>query len=118
MGIQLAPADVAFRCNLVTLTGSDRLEDCVMTDYSAGEISTEEAAQLISAMDALFRTDRVELHPGISYRHCLVLRQAETGGQLTPPHDISGRPVREFLPRGENSALLREMMERSFALLR
>lgn len=118
MGIQLAPADVAFRCNLVTLTGSDRLEDCVMTDYSAGEISTEEAAQLISAMDALFRTDRVELHPGISYRHCLVLRQAETGGQLTPPHDISGRPVRDFLPQGENSALLRDMMKRSFALLR
>ena len=69
-------------------------------------------------MDALFRTDRVELHPGISYRHCLVLRQAETGARLTPPHDISGRPVRDFLPQGENSALLRDMMERSFALLR
>ena len=118
MGIDLAQEDVAYRCNLVTLRGSDNMEECTMGDYSAGEISTEEARELIQAMDKLFRTDKVELYPGVSYRHCLVLRAADTGAQLTPPHDISGKPVRDCLPKGVNGALLLDMMKRSFALLK
>lgn len=117
MGITLNTGDVAYRCNTVTLSGADRLEDCVMADYSAGEISSEESRQLIQAMDQVFRTRRVELYPGVSYRHCLVLRDAATGAELTPPHDISHKPVREHLPKGENGALLLDMMRYSYAVL-
>lgn len=117
MGITLNAGDVAYRCNTVTLSGADRLEDCVMADYSAGEISSEESRQLIQAMDQVFRTRRVELYPGVSYRHCLVLRDAATGAELTPPHDISHKPVREHLPKGENGALLLDMMRYSYSVL-
>ena len=118
MGITLNAGDVAYRCNTVTLSGSDNIEDCIMADYSAGEISSEESRQLIEAMDKHFRTEKVELHPGISYRHCLVLRDAATGAQLTPPHDISHKPVKGHLPEGENGQLLLEMMKYSYSVLK
>ena len=70
MGITLNAGDVAYRCNTVTLSGSDNIEDCVMADYSAGEITSEESRQLIEAMDKAFRTDKVELlaHNGMLLR--------------------------------------------------
>lgn len=118
MGIELHADDVAYRCNTVTLSGSDSIEDCVMADYSAGEITSEESRQLIEAMDKHFRNDKVELYPGVSYRHCLVLRNADTGAELTPPHDISHKPVKEHLPQGENSKLLLDMMQYSYSVLK
>ena len=118
MGITLGAGDVAYRCNTVTLSGSDNLEDCVMADYSAGEISSEESRQLIEAMDKQFRTDKVELYPGVSYRHCLVLRDADTGALCTPPHDISHKPVKGHLPQGENGSLLLDMMRYSYSVLK
>ena len=89
-----------------------------MIDYSAGEISTAEAADLIACLDAAFHADDCTLYAGISYRHCLVLRGTQTGSDCTPPHDLSGQPVRGHLPSGRHGARLREMMERSRALLR
>lgn len=118
IGIDLHPEDVAYRCNLVTLSGGDRVEDCIMEDYSAGEISTDEARQLVETLEAHFGSAQVEYHTGTSYRHCLVLRKAETGAQLTPPHDISGRPVNEYLPKGQNSGLILSMMNEAFSILK
>ncbi|MBQ9534487.1 MAG: cofactor-independent phosphoglycerate mutase [Clostridia bacterium] len=116
MGIRLEPEDAAYRCNTVTLSEADALEDAVMLDYSAGEIESEDSAEIIKSIAEQFK-DRAELYPGIKYRHCLVLRNANTGAETTPPHDISGKPVRGRLPRGENAALLREIMEYSYAVL-
>ncbi len=111
IGIDLAPEDVAYRCNFVTLAGEGGLSDAVMEDYSAGEISSAEARQLVEVINARFASDRVHLYPGVSYRQCLVLKGAETGAVLTPPHDISGQSVKGRLPEGTNAALLKAMME-------
>lgn len=118
MGIALGPRDIAMRCNLVTLSETPRFEDSTMIDYSAGEITTEEASELIHFLSGHFSTDSIQLYPGISYRHCLVLRDAETGSPCTPPHDISGKPVTSFLPKGRYGALLLELMKKSYDLLR
>lgn len=117
IGIELDAADVTYRCNLVTLSQAQSLEASVMVDYSAGEISSAEARELVDAVNARFATPSVRLYPGVSYRQCLVLRDAQTGAQLTPPHDISGQDVRGRLPRGENAPLLREMMEFAYRTL-
>ena len=118
MGIPLAPEDVTYRCNTVTLSEEENIEDCRMLDYSAGEITSAESRELIEYLQTQLMRKGWELHPGISYRHCLVLRNAETGAELTPPHDISGQSVRGRLPGGQNGALLREWMEHSRSLLR
>ena len=120
MGIDMGPGDVAYRCNLVSISEGEKLEDAIMIDYSSGEISTEEATELIVSCAKAFQiqSDIVwELHTGASYRHCLMLRDGETGSLCTPPHDITGRCIKEFLPQGENSALFLSMMEQSRKIL-
>ncbi len=118
MGIELSDTDVAYRCNFVTLSEAPSMEDAVMEDYSAGEITTEEARELVDFLNVRFHTARTHLFPGITYRHCLVHYDAETGAVLTPPHDISGQPVREYLPQGQYSGLLGAIMEYSYEVLR
>lgn len=118
MGIHLADDDVAMRCNLVTLSDTARYEDAVMVDYSSGEITTEEAAELIAAVAKEINTADRELFPGISYRHCFVLHHARTGTDCTPPHDISGRPIAEYLPKGLYGDRLLAIMKRSREILR
>ncbi len=118
IGITLTDEDVTYRCNLVTLSDAGRYEDKVMVDYSADEISTPEADELITFLSGHFKKMGVELYTGVSYRHCLVLRDAETGTGLTPPHDISDKCVRDHLPQNGNSELLFQMMKMSYDLLK
>lgn len=118
MGIQLAADDVTYRCNTVTLSDEDRLEDCTMIDYSCDEITTEESTVLINYLNEAFHTSELTLYPGISYRHCLVLNHAQDGGEATPPHDILSRKIGTYLPKGQNAELLLELTRRSRELLK
>ncbi|MCE5189099.1 MAG: cofactor-independent phosphoglycerate mutase [Eubacteriales bacterium] len=118
LGIALAETDVTYRCNLVTLSQESELEQSTMLDYSAGEISTEEAHELILFLDRMLSNEKARLYPGFSYRHCLVLNEAETGATLTPPHDFTGKPVMGRLPDGQNAMLLREWMEKAYTRLK
>ena len=118
LDIDLADTDVTYRCNLVTLTQEADIADTTMVDYSAGEISTEEARELVLYLDQKLSSDGVRLYPGFSYRHCLVLNRAETGAELTPPHDFSGKPVAGKLPSGANAALLLRWMQAAYELLK
>ena len=102
MNVHLGPDDIAFRCNFVTI------DNRLMKDYSAGHISTEEGQELMEALAPLMPGQR--LYPGVSYRNLLVL-QAGARAECTPPHDISGQPVEEHLPRGQDSELLVALME-------
>ena len=118
LGIPLVETDVTYRCNLVTLSQEKDIADSTMLDYSAGEISTEEARELILFLDERLSSDGVRLYPGFSYRHCLVLNHAETGAELTPPHDFSGKPVAGRLPEGTNAELLMHWMTEAYLLLK
>ncbi|MFH1381684.1 MAG: cofactor-independent phosphoglycerate mutase [Chloroflexota bacterium] len=114
MGIPMAEDEVVFRCNLVAVQ-EDRMQD-----YSAGHISTDEAKQLIDVLNEHLGTDRVHFYPGVNYRHICKLKGYEDTLQAvcTPPHDIPGQPVGEFLPKGPGSECLRDLMQRSEAVLR
>lgn len=115
IGIEMSDTDVAFRCNLVTLSDEAEYRDKTMVDYSSGEITTEEAAELIRAVDAAFRTEEILFYPGISYRHCMIWHEGPTGLDLTPPHDISDRKVTDYLPK--NPVIL-DLMQRSYEILK
>lgn len=118
IGIDLADTDVTLRCNLVTLSNEQNYEDKRMLDYSAGEISTAEAGELIRFLKQHFDNERLTLYPGVSYRHCLVVKNGVIGHELTPPHDITGKPVKGKLPSGPLGELYRAMMEKSYELLK
>jgi 2,3-bisphosphoglycerate-independent phosphoglycerate mutase len=116
MGVALAPEDVAFRCNLVTLVVEE--ETLVMEDYSAGHISSEEAKELIATLAREIGDKVFRFYPGVSYRHLLVWHKGLDGMVLTPPHDISDQPVAPYMPTGEGAVLLMELMSEARSLLR
>ncbi|MCM1438215.1 MAG: cofactor-independent phosphoglycerate mutase [Roseburia sp.] len=118
MGINLSDDDVTLRCNLVTLSEEENYGDKTMVDYSAGEISTAEAAELIGFLKRHLDSEKFTLYAGISYRHCLVVKNGATGHTLTPPHDISDRKITEYLPKGETGETYLEMMKKSAELLK
>ncbi len=118
LGIPLTERDVTYRCNLVTLSDEASLADTTMIDYSAGEISTDEARELILFLDERLSSTGTRLYPGFSYRHCLVLNNAQTGAELTPPHDFTGKPVAGRLPTGTNAELLLQWMQKAHDILR
>jgi 2,3-bisphosphoglycerate-independent phosphoglycerate mutase len=118
MGVKMAPEDLSLRCNLVTLSDEPDYEAKRMLDYSAGEISTAEAQELIQAVDRELGSELMRYHAGISYRHLLLWRQGQ-GHKLTliPPHNLSDQGVAGHLPQGDGAGTLLEMMRRSYALL-
>ncbi len=118
MGIQLKSTDVTIRTNIVTLSDDEPYEEKTMVDYSSGEISTEEAAELIAYLKTYFDDDTFTLYPGVSYRHCMVVDHGPTGCDLTPPHDISDRKITEYLPKGPSADVYLAMMKRSYELLK
>lgn len=118
MGVNLLPTDVTLRCNLVTLSDDERYEDKIMLDYSAGEISSGEAGELIAYLKERLDDEFLTFYSGIQYRHCLLIKDGRTGSELTPPHDISDKPVKNYLPKGVNSGIYRGLMEKSFNLLK
>lgn len=113
LGIPILRDEVVFRCNLVTV------QEGRMRSYSAGHISTEEARPLISALNENLGSDEVSFYPGVRYRHiCKIKGHPETLlAECTPPHDIPEQPVAEYLPRGQGSEFLRELMVRSRSVL-
>lgn len=117
MGIELDANDVAFRCNLVTLSGDEPYEKKTMDDYSAGEISTSEARELIAEIDRAIGGEQMRFYGGISYRHLLVWKNGQTNVELTPPHDISGRCIGDYLPKGSSSDILLKLMNDSSRIL-
>ena len=104
MQIELGPSDIAYRCNLVTV------RDGVMADFSAGHISSAEGRDLLSSLRNVIPS--ASFYPGISYRNLLVLHGG-SGSVTVPPHDIVGREIVSFLPRGGDSAALISCMEKS-----
>jgi 2,3-bisphosphoglycerate-independent phosphoglycerate mutase len=114
LNIPLGEGEVVFRCNLVAI------RDGKMGDYSAGHISSGEAKELINALNQSLGNDRIQFYPGVSYRHILKLKGAEEAlsAICTPPHDIPDKPVKDFLPRGKGSEILRDLMKRSEGVLK
>ena len=119
IGVDLKPTDVALRCNTVTLSGEESYEDKTMVDYCAGDISTEEAHKIIETVEKELGSDIYKFYGGVSYRHCLVVDNGTTDlGNMTPPHDISGRVIGEYLSKSENAAPLIDLMKRSYEILK
>lgn len=115
-GISLGPDDWAVRCNLVTV------QNQTMKSFTAGQISTAEAKELLAALQAEIAIPHIEFVPGVSYRNLMLFRgktekapfSMET--RATPPHDLTDQSVADDFPRGPGSDLLNELMSRSVAV--
>ncbi len=115
MGVQLEPNDIAFRCNLVTLAGTD--DETYMEDFTAGHISSEEAAEVIQSVGQKLAGDGIEFFAGVSYRHLMVWRDGKEKIITTPPHDITGKKIAPYLPTGDGAQRLLQLMQESRSIL-
>ena len=110
MGLRLDPDQVAYRCNLVTVT-----PDGTMADFAGGHPTTAAAAEVLAALDEELGGDGISFHPGVQYRHIMVAPRHRADAACTPPHDLTGQPA--VLPTGPASAFLIDLMEASRKVL-
>ncbi|MGN0676556.1 MAG: cofactor-independent phosphoglycerate mutase [Ruminococcus sp.] len=119
IGIDMKDTDVSLRCNLVTLSDEPDYEDKTIIDYCAGDISTADAKILVDYLAEHLNNDEFKLYSGVSYRHCLIWNNGTMDiAPLTPPHDITGKPIKEYIPKNPNASKLYELMKKSYELLK
>lgn len=109
LGIELAPDEIAFRCNLVTVV------DGTMVDFAGGHPSNELAAEAIAALGAALGTDKIRFYPGVQYRHIVVTPRSLLGVEAVPPHDLTGQAAVD--PTGEGADAIIELQQASRAVL-
>jgi 2,3-bisphosphoglycerate-independent phosphoglycerate mutase len=114
-GIAMGPRDIVFRMNLVSLQPRDGA--LVMHDFTSGHITSDESAKIVADLKAALEGDGVEVYNGVSYRHLMIWRDGVATTRLTPPHDITGKPVEPHLPAGDGAERLRELMNRAGGIL-
>ena len=118
IGVELQPGDMAMRCNLICV------EEEILKNHSAGHITTEEADELIHALNEQLGSEQVHFYTGVSYRHLLVIKGGDKRVACTPPHDVPLHPFRPLLVKAEvpeaqaTADLLNELILRSQELLK
>ena len=117
MGLKMNDTQVAFRCNIVTLSEDEDYDNKTILDHSADEISTAEADELIKAVEAALGNGERHFYTGVSYRHCMLWDGVEDNYGFTPPHDILGKCVKDYLPSGEIGEKYHELMRASWDIL-
>lgn len=118
MGLTMQPDDTAYRCNVVTLSDDEDYDHKIMLDHSADEISTEEADELIKALEANLGNEMRHFYTGVSYRHCLLWKNSSDTFNFMRPHDILGRCINEYLPSGEDGKPFYDLMRASYDILK
>lgn len=117
MGIEMNDTDIAVRCNLACVSDEEDYCDKTMIDYSSDEITSAEAQQLIETLNEQLASDSIHFYAGVSYRHILIVHSGSANGTFTPPHDITGKKVADFLPKGEVGEFYLDIMKKSYEIL-
>ncbi|MFV0343664.1 MAG: cofactor-independent phosphoglycerate mutase [Anaerocolumna sp.] len=114
IGVDMKDSDIAIRCNVVTVSeGDGPYENRTIIDHSASEISTAEAAVLLQAVKDELENGTYTFYVGTSYRHLTIWDRGSVVS-LTPPHDILGKEIKNYLPE---ETMLKMMMEKSYEIL-
>jgi 2,3-bisphosphoglycerate-independent phosphoglycerate mutase len=117
MGVDLDENDLALRCNIVCI------ENEILKNHSAGHISNEEALEIVKTLQLELETDDIKIHPGVSYRHLLVIKNGKKDVECTPPHDVPGTPFKDVLVKpangnSETADLLNKLILKSQEILK
>lgn len=115
IGVKLEDNQTAFRANLVTLSDEEYYSEKTMLDYSSGEITTEESRALMADIEKELGGGDIHFYGGVSYRHLFVWEDAPESFTLTPPHDISDRKIKDYLPSDER---ILDLMKKSEKILK
>jgi len=131
LGVMVGEQDVVFRCTLITVRGErgadgrDRVAEAkklgphvVMDDATAGLIDTEQARELLEAVNEQLGSETIQFYPGSGHRHLMVWVGGKSRAVCLDPQQLVGRPIAEALPSGDGADVLRKIMDASFFILR
>ncbi len=121
IGIDMNSNQLAFRANLITVdpAGNENYEDFFIRDHSAGDITTEEAAEIIKTIAEHFDTDTMKFYSGTGYRECLLVDGTNHMDYFcAPPHDLLDRRVGDHVPTGKDSSIIYDFMKKSYEILK
>ena len=124
IGLKMSDTDISFRANLITIDpdGADRYEDFIVRYHAAGDITTEEAAELVEVLNEHFAEDGLYIHLGTGYRQCMIVDKKHPNGhtdyRCVPPHDILDRRAGDYLPEGKGAEHFVKMMKESYDILK
>lgn len=107
LGIKMGKADTAFRCNFVTI------KDGKMASFTSGHITTEESDKIIKTLNKKLSSKKIKFYTGLSYRHLMITDYDSQDVRGTPPHDITGKDIEKYLPKGRGSDLIKLLMKES-----
>lgn len=97
VGVELNDNEVAFRLNFINV------KDGRINDFTADHISTEEADELIKALNDEF-SDYGRFYTGVSYRNLFVVDDLEMEDLTsTPPHDVVGEKTDDYNLKPDNA---------------
>ena len=111
MNIQAAEDEIYFRCNLVCIKENN------MISFTSDHITTEEADQLLNALNEHFDDNGINFFTGVSYRHILTLKDSFAGLKTVAPHDILDKNIIEYLPQGNNQDQIHNIIEQAHNVL-
>ena len=118
MGLTMSNSQTAYRCNLVTLSDEYDYDDKIIIDHSSDEITTKEADELIKALEKGLGNEQRHFYTGVSYRHCLLWENSSDTYNFARPHDILGRRIKDYLPKGEEGEPFYRLMRESYDILK
>jgi 2,3-bisphosphoglycerate-independent phosphoglycerate mutase len=90
----------------------------VMDDPAAGGIESEEARELVNAVNEQLGSESLQFYPGSGHRNLMVWVDGKARAVSVDPERVVGRPIGEFLPNGDGADILRQVMEASLIILR
>lgn len=127
LGVSVTEQDVAYRCTMVTLKpeggkiGGEIKKlgaHVVMDDATAGLIETDEARELIEAINEQLGSETIQFYPGAGHRHLMVWVNGKPRAVCTDPQLVQGQTITDFLPTGDGADILKKLMEASYVILR
>ena len=130
LGVTVGEHDVVYRCTMVTLRpegsghkgGISDLKKLgphvVMDDATAGLITSEEARELIDAVNEELGSEIIQFFPGSGHRHLMVWVNGKPRAVCVDPQSLVGRSIADSLPAGDGADMLRKLMDASLMILR
>ena len=126
LGVSVTEHDVVYRCTMVTLApeggkGGDIKKlgpHVIMDDATAGLIETEEARELIDAINEQLGSETIQFYPGVGHRHLMVWVNGKPRAICKDPQTILGRSIADALPSGDGADILRKLMDAAYLILR
>ncbi len=131
LGVTVGENDVVYRCTMVTLKAEQQAggkggaadlkklgPHIIMDDATAGLITSEEARELIDAVNEQLGSETIQFYPGSGHRHLMVWVDGKPRAICADPQSLVGRTIVESLPAGDGADILRKLMDASLLILR